>query len=135
MNLEFNEEVTAIQKMARKFAQNEILPRVAEDEENHRFQKDIINKMGEIGFFGCPIPEEYGGSNLGFLAHTVVTEEISKISGSIRAAGTCGSAGNCSRKTMYSRRARRGWPLCSKVRARSNRARAARAAELSASSR
>lgn len=86
MNLEFNEEVTAIQKMARKFAQNEILPRVAEDEENHRFQKDIINKMGEIGFFGCPIPEEYGGSNLGFLAHTVVTEEISKISGSIRAA-------------------------------------------------
>ena len=42
--------------------------------------------MGKLGFFGCPIPEEYGGSNLGFMAHTVVTEEIAKISGSLRAA-------------------------------------------------
>ena len=85
MDFEFSEEVVAIRDMARKFAQNEILPRVAEDEENHTFQKDIINKMGELGFFGCPISEEYGGSNLGFLAHSVVTEEISKVSGSIRA--------------------------------------------------
>ena len=85
MDFEFSEEIVAIRDMARKFAQNEILPRVAEDEENHTFQKDIINKMGELGFFGCPIPEEYGGSNLGFLAHTVVTEEISKVSGSVRA--------------------------------------------------
>jgi glutaryl-CoA dehydrogenase (non-decarboxylating) len=42
--------------------------------------------MGELGFLGCPIPEEYGGSGLGFLAHAVVTEEISKGSGSLRAA-------------------------------------------------
>jgi len=85
MDFEFSEEVLSLREMARKFAQNEIEPRVAEDEENHRFQKDIINKMGELGFFGCPIPEEYGGSNLGFLAHAVITEEISKVSGSIRA--------------------------------------------------
>lgn len=85
MGFEFNEEIKALQDMARKFTQNEILPRVAEDEKNHTFQKDIINKMGELGFFGCPIPEEYGGSNLGFLAHVVVTEEISKVSGSLRA--------------------------------------------------
>ena len=86
MDFEFSEEIKAIQDMARKFAQNEIMPRVAEDEENHIFQRDIINKMGELGFFGCPIPEEYGGSDLGFLAHTVVTEEISRVSGSLRAA-------------------------------------------------
>ena len=85
MTFPFNEEVKAIRDMARKFAQNEIAPRVAEDEKNHTFQKDIINKMGELGFFGCPLPEKYGGSDLGFLAHTVVTEEISKVSGSIRA--------------------------------------------------
>ncbi|MDI6756042.1 MAG: acyl-CoA dehydrogenase family protein [Thermodesulfobacteriota bacterium] len=42
--------------------------------------------MGDLGFYGCPIPEEYGGSGLGFLAHAVVTEEISKVSGSLRAA-------------------------------------------------
>ena len=86
MDFEFSEEIIAIRDMARKFAINEILPRVAEDEKNHSFQEDIIKKMGELGFFGCPIPEEYGGSDLGFLAHTVVTEEISKVSGSIRAA-------------------------------------------------
>jgi glutaryl-CoA dehydrogenase (non-decarboxylating) len=86
MEFEFSEEIIAIRDMARRFAENEILPQVAEDEENHRFQKEIVNKMGELGFFGCPIPEEYGGSGLGFLAHTVVTEEISKVSGSIRAA-------------------------------------------------
>jgi glutaryl-CoA dehydrogenase (non-decarboxylating) len=86
MDFELSEEIKAIQEMAGKFTQNEIAPRVAEDEENHTFQRDIINKMGELGFFGCPIPEEYGGSGLGFLAHTVVTEEISKVSGSLRAA-------------------------------------------------
>jgi glutaryl-CoA dehydrogenase (non-decarboxylating) len=85
MNFDISEDIIAIQDMARKFVQNEVLPRVVEDERNHIFQRDIIKKMGELGFFGCPIPEEYGGSNLGFLAHTVVTEEISKVSGSLRA--------------------------------------------------
>ncbi|WP_028322448.1 glutaryl-CoA dehydrogenase Acd [Desulfatiglans anilini] len=85
MDFELPEEIVSIQDMARRFAQNEILPTVGEDEENHRFRRDIIEKMGNLGFFGCPIPEEYGGSNLGFLAHTVVAEEISKVSGSIRA--------------------------------------------------
>jgi len=85
MNFDLSEDIIAIQDMARKFVQNEILPKVAEDEKNHTFQRDIVEKMGELGFFGCPIPEEYGGSNLGFLAHTVVTEEISKASGSLRA--------------------------------------------------
>jgi len=80
-----SKDIIAIQNMARRFAQNEILSRVAEDEKNHTFQRDIVQKMGELGLFGCPIPEEYGGSDLGFLAHTAVTEEISKASGSLRA--------------------------------------------------
>lgn len=85
MDFEFSEEIKAIQDMARKFVQKEILPRVAEDDKNNTFQRDLVKKMGELGFFGCPIPEEYGGSNLGFLAHTVVTEEIAKTGGSLRA--------------------------------------------------
>ena len=85
MDFEFNEEIKAIQDMAGKFVQREILPRVAEDDKNNTFQRDLVKKMGELGFFGCPIPEEYGGSNLGFLAHTVVTEEIAKTGGSLRA--------------------------------------------------
>lgn len=86
MDFTFDPEILALKEMAAKFARKEIAPRVAEDELSHRFQKEIIHKMGELGFFGCPIPEHYGGSDLGFLAHVVVTEEISKTSGSIRAA-------------------------------------------------
>ena len=86
MNFKLTSEIEAIRDTARKFARNEILPRVDQDEENHTFQGDLVKKMGELGFFGCPIPEEYGGSDLGFLAHTVATEEISKVSGSLRAA-------------------------------------------------
>lgn len=86
MNFNISEEIKAIQETVRKFAQYQILPFVADDEKNHCFRKDIVQKMGSLGFFGCPIPEEYGGSNQGFLAHTVATEEISKVSGSLRAA-------------------------------------------------
>ncbi|RPJ41736.1 MAG: acyl-CoA dehydrogenase family protein, partial [Deltaproteobacteria bacterium] len=85
MSFEFSEEVKAIRDMAAKFAKNEILPTVAESEKKHEFQHDLVRKMGELGFYGCPISEEYGGSGLGFLAHAVVTEEISKVSGSLRA--------------------------------------------------
>lgn len=84
--MELSDEIVAIQDMARKFVQKEILPRVEEDERNHRFQDDIVRKMAGLGFFGCPIPEAYGGTDLGFLAHAVVTEEIAKVSGSLRAA-------------------------------------------------
>ena len=86
MTFELNQEIKTIQKAAREFARKEILPRVDEDEKNHAFQKDLVVKMGQLDFFGCPIPEAYGGSDFGFLAHTVVTEEISKVSGSLRAA-------------------------------------------------
>lgn len=83
---ELNREIQAIQKVAREFARKEILPRVAEDEKNHSFQHDLVLKMAELDFYGCPIPEVYGGNEMGFLAHTVITEEISKVSGSLRAA-------------------------------------------------
>ncbi len=86
MTFELNQEIKTIQKAAREFTKKEILPRVDEDEKNHTFQKDLIKKMADLDFFGCPIPEEYGGTDVGFLAHTVVTEEISKVSGSLRAA-------------------------------------------------
>jgi len=83
---ELSKEILAIQKVAREFARKEVLPRVDEDEKNHTFQKDLILQMAELDFFGCPIPEAYGGNDMGFLAHTVLTEEISKVSGSLRAA-------------------------------------------------
>ncbi len=78
-------ELKKMQEMARDFAKKQILPTVNEDERNHRFQDEIVRRMGGLGFFGCPIPEEFGGSNTGYLAHTLICEEISRVSGSLRA--------------------------------------------------
>lgn len=110
MSFKFSDEVKAIKDMAAKFVQKEILPTVAESEKKHEFQRNLVRKMGELGFYGCPLPEEYGGSGLGFLAHAVVTEEISKVSGSLRAGfnmQTMGTAreiyqyGNAEQKKKY----------------------------------
>jgi len=84
-NIQFSEEHKILQQVARDFAEKEIRPVVDEDERKHRFQRELVNKMGELGFFGCAIPEEYGGSGMGFLAHAIVTEEIARVSGSLRA--------------------------------------------------
>jgi len=84
-NIQLSEEHKILQQVARDFAEKEIRPVVEEDERKHRFQRELVNKMGALGFFGCPIPEEYGGSGMGFLAHAIVTEEIARVSGSLRA--------------------------------------------------
>ena len=86
MDFKFSEEIAAVRDVARKFVDKEVRPRVAQDEKTHTFQRDLVDQMAELGFFGCPIPEEYGGNDMGFLAHTVICEEIAKVSGSLRAA-------------------------------------------------
>lgn len=84
MNFQLSEEQRAIQRIAEEFAQKEIVPVVDADEKNHRFQRDIIKKMAELGFFGCVIPEKYGGSNTGYLSHALIVEAVGKVSGSLR---------------------------------------------------
>jgi glutaryl-CoA dehydrogenase (non-decarboxylating) len=75
-----------LRDMVRKFAANEIAPVVENDENDHRFQRELVSKMAELGLFGCPVPEEYGGNGMGYLAHAIVTEEIGRASGSLRVA-------------------------------------------------
>jgi len=86
MDFTLNEELKSLQEMARHFVKNEVRSKINEDEKKHRFQREIVEKMGKLGFFGCPISEEYGGSNTGYLAHAILCEEISRVSGSLRAA-------------------------------------------------
>ena len=83
MDFEFSEEYRILQKTAQEFARKEIAPSVTADERARHFPRDIISKMGELGFFGCPIPEKYGGNNLGFLAHAIICEEIARVSCSL----------------------------------------------------
>jgi len=86
MDFELTDEQKAFRKMAQDFAKREIAPLVSADEKSHRFQRGLLLKMGSLGFFGCPIPEEYGGLNSGFLSHALITEEVARVSGSLRAA-------------------------------------------------
>jgi glutaryl-CoA dehydrogenase (non-decarboxylating) len=86
MDFDLTDEQRVLKRMAQDFVKKEVLPSVNADEKDHRFQRDLVTKMGALGFFGCPIPEEYGGSNSGFLSHALVTEEVARTSGSLRAA-------------------------------------------------
>ena len=84
MDFELPEELAEVQKLAHDFAEKEIAPSAAQDDREHRFHKDLVGKMGELGFYGCLIPEEFGGNGLGFLAHTLVSEEIARVHSAIR---------------------------------------------------
>ncbi|GAW93042.1 glutaryl-CoA dehydrogenase Acd [Calderihabitans maritimus] len=84
MNFALTEEQRMLQEMARKFAEKEILPTLEEDEKNHRFRPELVRKMGELGFFGCAVDEEYGGNGMGFLESVLIAEQIAKVSASWR---------------------------------------------------
>lgn len=80
MNFDLSEEIKGFRETARRFAHQEILSRVREE----GFNRDLVAKMGEQGFFGCAFPARYGGSEAGFLAHSVVCEEISRADSGLR---------------------------------------------------
>ena len=74
----FTEEHEMIRQAARDFAQNEIAPIAAEFDESGEFPMKTIKKMGEMGFMGIEVPEEYGGAGMDTLAYVLALEEICK---------------------------------------------------------
>lgn len=74
----FTDEHKMIRDTAREFAQKEIAPIAAEFDENGEFPMDTIMKMGEMGFMGIEMPEEYGGAEMDTLSYVLAVEEISK---------------------------------------------------------
>lgn len=78
MELKLSEEHRMIQDMARDFAQKEIAPIAAELDVEARFPAETVKKMGELGFMGIEIPEEYGGTGLDTLSYVLAMIEISK---------------------------------------------------------
>lgn len=83
MDIQFTDEQQMIQKMVRDFAQKEITKDIERMEAEDRFPKEIIQKMGELGLMGIPIPEEYGGSGMDFTSYISVIHELSKVSATI----------------------------------------------------
>jgi len=82
MDFELTEEQRIMQETARRFAQERIAPLVNEDEKAHRFRREIVREMGEMGFFGAIIEEQYGGTAVGWLAAQLITMEIARVSAS-----------------------------------------------------
>lgn len=82
MELRFTEEQEMMRKMVRDFAQTEIAPFV-EQMEQGKFPREILNKMGELGLMGIPIPEAYGGSGMDFISYIIAINEISKVSATV----------------------------------------------------
>ncbi len=72
------EEQGMVRKIAREFSENEIKPVASENDKNHKFPKDIVDKLSELGFMGMVVPEEYGGSGFDYLSYIIAIEEISR---------------------------------------------------------
>ena len=83
MNFQFSEEQELIAASARDFAEQYIRPHIMEWDESQHFPKDVLQKAGEMGFMGIFIPEEYGGSGLGYHEYVAIIEEIAKVDPSI----------------------------------------------------
>lgn len=80
MDFALTAEHEEMRKMTRNFAEKRIAPTMEEDEKEHRFRPELVKEMADQGFFACIAPEKYGGLEEGYLAASIMTEEIASVS-------------------------------------------------------
>ena len=78
-----SEELGLLRETVHQFATREIAPRAAAIDQDNQFPEDLWEKMGDLGLLGITIPSQYGGSDMGYLAHAIAMEEISRASASV----------------------------------------------------
>ena len=83
LDFQLGSDIDALRDTVREFAQAEIAPRAAEIDRSDQFPMDLWPKMGALGVLGVTVSEEYGGVGMGYLAHMVAMEEISRASASV----------------------------------------------------
>jgi butyryl-CoA dehydrogenase len=84
MNLDLTDEQRLIRETARDFADKEIVPRARENDRKERFDLELVKKLGEMGYLGAPVAEEYGGRALDYVSYGLVVEEIGRADSSAR---------------------------------------------------
>ncbi|MFE1556187.1 acyl-CoA dehydrogenase family protein [Streptomyces sp. NPDC058734] len=84
MNLELSEEQEAVRRLARAFTDREIAPYAAEWDRAEGVDRSIVKKLGDLGFLGLTVPEEYGGSGGDHLSYVLVTEELGRGDSAVR---------------------------------------------------
>jgi len=83
LNFDLGETVDILRESVRSFALREIAPRAAEIDRTNEFPRDLWPKLGKLGLLGITVEEEYGGTRMGYLAHVVAMEEVSRASASV----------------------------------------------------
>jgi short/branched chain acyl-CoA dehydrogenase len=92
LDFDLTEEQQMLHKMVRNFAEKEIAPVAQELDDKEEFSYALTNRMGDLGFFGPFVPEEYGGSNVGYVSYIIFVEEIARIDGSQAATLAAGNS-------------------------------------------
>lgn len=83
LNFNLGEEIDMLRDMTRQFSSDEIAPRAEQIDKENQFPMDLWRKFGDLGLLGITVEEQYGGSDMGYLAHSVAMEEISRASASV----------------------------------------------------
>ncbi|HEX7270559.1 MAG TPA: isovaleryl-CoA dehydrogenase [Casimicrobiaceae bacterium] len=83
LDFRLGDTIDMLRATVQQFTGDEIVPRAAEIDRSNQFPADLWRKMGDLGLLGITVEEDYGGTNMGYLAHIVAMEEISRASGSV----------------------------------------------------
>jgi butyryl-CoA dehydrogenase len=84
MDLDLTDEQRLIQETAREFADREIAPRARDNDRAGRFDRELASKIGEIGYLGAPVAEEYGGRGLDYVTYGLIVEQVGRADSSAR---------------------------------------------------
>jgi alkylation response protein AidB-like acyl-CoA dehydrogenase len=84
MDFQLSDEQRLISEAAREFADREIVPRVRDNDRAARFDRELASKLGEVGYLGAPVAEQYGGRGLDYIGYGLIVEQVGRADSSAR---------------------------------------------------